>query len=69
MTAQVSDVQVLTQPGDDLVLAHGIFAFLFNTVVSGVVDQPVRRLSSRIPAAIAVRAETCTTDYLEGATR
>lgn len=33
MTAQVSDVQVLTQPWRRLVLAHGIFAFLFNTVV------------------------------------
>ena len=33
MTAQVSDVQVLTQPWRRLVLAHGIFSFLFNTVV------------------------------------
>jgi uncharacterized membrane protein len=33
MTAQVSDVQVLTQPWRRLVLAHGILAFLFNTVV------------------------------------
>ena len=33
MTAQVSDVQVLTQPWRRLVLAHGLFAFLFNTVV------------------------------------
>ncbi|HLY46412.1 MAG TPA: DUF1345 domain-containing protein [Stellaceae bacterium] len=33
MTAQVSDVQVLTQPWRRLVLAHGILSFLFNTVV------------------------------------
>ena len=33
MTAQVSDVQVLTQPWRRLVLAHGLLAFLFNTVV------------------------------------
>ena len=33
MTAQVSDVQVMTQPWRRLVLAHGIFSFLFNTVV------------------------------------
>lgn len=33
MTAQVSDVQVLTPPWRRLVLAHGIFSFLFNTVV------------------------------------
>ncbi|HVB17815.1 MAG TPA: DUF1345 domain-containing protein [Stellaceae bacterium] len=33
MTAQVSDVQVLTPPWRRLVLAHGIVAFLFNTVV------------------------------------
>lgn len=33
MTAQVSDVQVLTQRWRRLVLAHGILSFLFNTVV------------------------------------
>jgi uncharacterized membrane protein len=33
MTAQVSDVQVLTQPWRRLVLAHGLLSFLFNTVV------------------------------------
>ena len=33
MTAQVSDVQVLTQRWRRLVLAHGMLAFLFNTVV------------------------------------
>ncbi len=33
MTAQVSDVQVLTQPWRRLVLAHGLFSFLFNAVV------------------------------------
>ncbi len=33
MTAQVSDVQVLTQLWRRLVLAHGILSFLFNTVV------------------------------------
>lgn len=33
MTAQVSDVQVLTRPWRRLVLAHGILSFLFNTVV------------------------------------
>jgi uncharacterized membrane protein len=33
MTAQVSDVQVLTQPWRRLVLAHGILSFMFNTVV------------------------------------
>jgi uncharacterized membrane protein len=33
MTAQVSDVQVLTQSWRRLVLAHGILSFLFNTVV------------------------------------
>jgi len=33
MTAQVSDVQVLTQHWRRLVLAHGILSFLFNTVV------------------------------------
>jgi uncharacterized membrane protein len=33
MTAQVSDVQVLTQPWRRLVLAHGILSFLFNTVI------------------------------------
>lgn len=33
MTAQVSDVQVLTQRWRRLVLAHGIVSFLFNTVV------------------------------------
>lgn len=33
MTAQVSDVQVLTQPLRRLVLAHSILSFLFNTVV------------------------------------
>jgi uncharacterized membrane protein len=33
MTAQVSDVQVVTPPWRRLVLAHGIFSFLFNTVV------------------------------------
>ena len=33
MTAQVSDVQVLTQPWRRLVLAHGILSFLFNAVV------------------------------------
>jgi uncharacterized membrane protein len=33
MTAQVSDVQVLTQSWRRLVLAHGILAFLFNTIV------------------------------------
>jgi uncharacterized membrane protein len=33
MTAQVSDVQVLTRRWRRLVLAHGILAFLFNTAV------------------------------------
>ena len=33
MTAQVSDVQVLTQRWRRLVLAHGILSFMFNTVV------------------------------------
>jgi len=33
MTAQVSDVQVLTRRWRRLVLAHGILSFLFNTVV------------------------------------
>ncbi len=33
MTAQVSDVQVLTRDWRRLVLAHGILSFLFNTVV------------------------------------
>jgi len=33
MTAQVSDVQVLTQVWRRLVLAHGLLSFLFNTVV------------------------------------
>jgi uncharacterized membrane protein len=33
MTAQVSDVQVLTQSWRRLVLAHGLVSFLFNTVV------------------------------------
>ena len=33
MTAQVSDVQVLTQRWRRLVLAHGIMSFLFNTLV------------------------------------
>jgi uncharacterized membrane protein len=33
MTAQVSDVQVLTQAWRRLVLAHGLLSFLFNTVV------------------------------------
>jgi uncharacterized membrane protein len=33
MTAQVSDVQVLTPPWRRLVLAHGILSFMFNTVV------------------------------------
>jgi uncharacterized membrane protein len=33
MTAQVSDVQVLTQGWRRLVLAHSILSFLFNTVV------------------------------------
>ncbi len=33
MTAQVSDVRVLTRRWRRLVLAHGILAFLFNTVV------------------------------------
>ena len=33
MTAQVSDVQVLTQRWRRLVLAHGLLSFLFNTVV------------------------------------
>ena len=33
MTAQVSDVQVLTQRWRRLVLAHGILSFLFNAVV------------------------------------
>jgi uncharacterized membrane protein len=33
MTCQVSDVQVASQPWRRLVLAHGILAFLFNTVV------------------------------------
>jgi uncharacterized membrane protein len=33
MTAQVSDVQVLTRSWRRLVLAHGILSFLFNTVV------------------------------------
>jgi uncharacterized membrane protein len=33
MTAQVSDVQVLTRSWRRLVLAHGILAFLFNTIV------------------------------------
>ena len=33
MTAQVSDVQVMTQKWRRLVLAHGLLAFLFNTVV------------------------------------
>jgi uncharacterized membrane protein len=33
MTAQVSDVQVLTQSWRRLVLAHGILSFMFNTVV------------------------------------
>jgi len=33
MTAQVSDVQVLTKRWRRLVLAHGILSFLFNTVV------------------------------------
>ena len=33
MTAQVSDVQVLTRPWRRLVLAHGLFSFLFNTAV------------------------------------
>jgi uncharacterized membrane protein len=33
MTCQVSDVQVATQPWRRLVLAHGLMAFLFNTVV------------------------------------
>lgn len=33
MTAQVSDVQVLTQRWRRLVLVHGLLSFLFNTVV------------------------------------
>ena len=33
MTAQVSDVLVLTQRWRRVVLAHGILSFLFNTVV------------------------------------
>jgi uncharacterized membrane protein len=33
MTCQVSDVQVATQPWRRLVLAHGVIAFMFNTVV------------------------------------
>jgi uncharacterized membrane protein len=33
MTCQVSDVQVATQPWRRLVLAHGVIAFVFNTVV------------------------------------
>jgi uncharacterized membrane protein len=33
MTCQVSDVQVAGQPWRRLVLAHGIIAFMFNTVV------------------------------------
>jgi uncharacterized membrane protein len=33
MTCQVSDVQVASQPWRRLVLAHGIIAFMFNTVV------------------------------------
>jgi uncharacterized membrane protein len=33
MTAQVSDVQVLTTPMRRLVMAHGIVAFLYNTVL------------------------------------
>lgn len=33
MTAQVSDVQVLTPAWRRLVLAHGVLSFLFNTVV------------------------------------
>jgi uncharacterized membrane protein len=33
MTAQVSDVQVLTKKWRRLVLAHGILSFLFNTVI------------------------------------
>ena len=33
MTAQVSDVQVLTRRWRRLVLAHGILSFLFNTAV------------------------------------
>jgi len=33
MTAQVSDVQVLTQRWRRLVLAHGLLSFLFNTLV------------------------------------
>jgi uncharacterized membrane protein len=33
MTAQVSDVQVLTRSWRRLVLLHGVLAFLFNTVV------------------------------------
>jgi uncharacterized membrane protein len=33
MTAQVSDVQVLTRSWRRLVLAHGVLSFLFNTVV------------------------------------
>jgi len=33
MTAQVSDVQVLTTPMRRLTLAHGIASFFFNTVL------------------------------------
>jgi uncharacterized membrane protein len=33
MTAQVSDVQVMTRGWRRLVLAHGILSFLFNTVI------------------------------------
>ncbi|HZT90025.1 MAG TPA: DUF1345 domain-containing protein [Stellaceae bacterium] len=33
MTCQVSDVQVATQSWRRLVLVHGVFSFLFNTVV------------------------------------
>ena len=33
MTAQVSDVQVLTQRWRRLVLAHGLLSFLFNTLI------------------------------------
>jgi uncharacterized membrane protein len=33
MTAQVSDVQVRTTPMRRLVMAHGIVAFLYNTVL------------------------------------